>query len=182
MCSVSEEWEVAENRTYKSGPDDIECTLIFFSTFEELNLPIEGPMEDFWGWSSCMNHLQHPVCTWLQWRTWWAECPLCSCFWLETRLQRSLTCSASARMLASHLAAPMQLLWTDEGAAISTKSTSGCHGGGLGMAMGACRLIRLRRGRMLLGMRGTSVQPRKNGLARRFQPDSKQRVVHLSIY
>jgi hypothetical protein len=35
-----------KNRTYKSGPDDIECTLVFFSTFEELNLPIKGPMED----------------------------------------------------------------------------------------------------------------------------------------
>ena len=33
-------------RTCKSGPDDIECTLVFFSTFEELNLPIKGPMED----------------------------------------------------------------------------------------------------------------------------------------
>ena len=35
-----------KNRTYKSGSDDIECTLVFFSTFEELNLPIKGPMED----------------------------------------------------------------------------------------------------------------------------------------
>jgi hypothetical protein len=84
------------------------------------------------GWSSCTNHSQHPVCTWLQRRTWWAECPLCCCFWLETQLQQSLTCSASARMLASHLAAPTQLLWTDEGAAISTKSTSGCGGFGRG--------------------------------------------------
>ena len=35
-----------KNRTYKTGPDDIECTLVFFSTFEELELPIKGPMED----------------------------------------------------------------------------------------------------------------------------------------
>ena len=35
-----------KNRTYKKGPDDIECTLVFFSTFEELTLPFKGPMED----------------------------------------------------------------------------------------------------------------------------------------
>ena len=159
-----------KNRTYKSGPDDIECTLVFFST---LTCQLRG----LWrtrGWSSCMNHPQHPVCTWLQRRTWWAECPLCRCFWLETRLQRSLTCSASARLLAFHSAAPTHLLWTDEGAAISTKSTRGCGGlGAASPALEACRSIRLRRGRMLSAMRCTSVQPRQNGLARRFQSDSK---------
>jgi hypothetical protein len=35
-----------KNRTYKTGPDDIVYTLVFFSTFEELKLPIKGPMED----------------------------------------------------------------------------------------------------------------------------------------
>lgn len=35
-----------KNRTYKKGPDDIECSLVFFSTFEELTLPFKGPMED----------------------------------------------------------------------------------------------------------------------------------------
>jgi hypothetical protein len=34
------------NKTYKTGPDDIHCTLVFFSTFEELKLPFKGPMED----------------------------------------------------------------------------------------------------------------------------------------
>ena len=29
-----------------TGPDDILHTLVFFSTFEELNLPMKGPMED----------------------------------------------------------------------------------------------------------------------------------------
>ena len=29
-----------------TGPDDIVYTLVFFSTFEELNLPMNGPMED----------------------------------------------------------------------------------------------------------------------------------------
>ncbi len=31
---------------YKTGPDDIVYILVFFSTFEELKLPIKGPMED----------------------------------------------------------------------------------------------------------------------------------------
>ena len=35
-----------KKRTYKTGPDDIVYTLVFFSTFEELKLPIKGPMED----------------------------------------------------------------------------------------------------------------------------------------
>jgi hypothetical protein len=35
-----------KNRTYKTSPDDIVYTLDFFSTFEELKLPIKGPMED----------------------------------------------------------------------------------------------------------------------------------------
>jgi hypothetical protein len=35
-----------KNLLYKIGPDDLLFNLIFFSTFEELNLPIHGPMED----------------------------------------------------------------------------------------------------------------------------------------
>jgi hypothetical protein len=31
---------------HKTGPDDISYLLVFFSTFEELTLPIQGPMED----------------------------------------------------------------------------------------------------------------------------------------
>ncbi len=29
-----------------SLPDDLLCKLVFFNKFEELNLPIKGPMED----------------------------------------------------------------------------------------------------------------------------------------
>jgi hypothetical protein len=35
-----------KNPSYKIGPDDLLFNLIFFSTFEELNLPMHGPMED----------------------------------------------------------------------------------------------------------------------------------------
>ncbi len=31
---------------HKTGPDDLRYDLVFFSTFEELTLPIKGPMED----------------------------------------------------------------------------------------------------------------------------------------
>ena len=32
--------------SFKTGPDDLRYDLVFFSTFEELTLPIKGPMED----------------------------------------------------------------------------------------------------------------------------------------
>jgi hypothetical protein len=35
-----------KNPTYKTGPDDLAYTLVFFSAFEVLELPIKGPMED----------------------------------------------------------------------------------------------------------------------------------------
>ena len=34
-----------KNPNYRYGPDDIHKHLVFFSTFEELKLPISGPME-----------------------------------------------------------------------------------------------------------------------------------------
>ena len=35
-----------KNPSYKIGPDDLLFNLVFFSTFEGLQLPIYGPMED----------------------------------------------------------------------------------------------------------------------------------------
>jgi hypothetical protein len=35
-----------KNQFYKFDPDDLLFNLVFFSTFEKLNLPIHGPMED----------------------------------------------------------------------------------------------------------------------------------------
>ena len=32
--------------SHKTGPDNLRYDLVFFSTFEELTLPIKGPMED----------------------------------------------------------------------------------------------------------------------------------------
>ncbi len=45
----SKDGRLPKNRTYKTGPDDIVYTLVFFSTFEELKLPFKGPMEDAGG-------------------------------------------------------------------------------------------------------------------------------------
>ena len=35
-----------KNQLYKIGPDDLMYKMVYFSTFEELDLPIHGPMED----------------------------------------------------------------------------------------------------------------------------------------
>ena len=35
-----------KNPSYRIGPDDLLFNLVFFSSFEELVLPIQGPMED----------------------------------------------------------------------------------------------------------------------------------------
>jgi hypothetical protein len=57
---------------------------------------------------------------------------LSHCFWLVTRLQQLLTCSASARIQAFRVAVPLRLLRTDCGVAMSMRSTRGC--GSLGVA------------------------------------------------
>ncbi len=67
-----------------------------------------------------------PASTWLMYRIWWAEFLLCHCFWLVTRLQQSLTYSASTRIQASRMAVPTLLQRTDGGAAMSMRSTRGC--------------------------------------------------------
>jgi hypothetical protein len=38
--------ESLRSQTYKTGPDDTPHSFVFFSTFEALDLPIKGPMED----------------------------------------------------------------------------------------------------------------------------------------
>ena len=60
IYSASKGWKTAEE-SYRFGPDDLSYNLVFFSTFEELMLPIKGPMED--------AGLKHRVATWLLPRT-----------------------------------------------------------------------------------------------------------------
>ena len=93
--------------------------------------PSKGPWRTL-GLSSCTNRPQHRVSTSLWPRTWWAGSPLFPCFWRVTQHQRSLTCSASARIRAFRTVALTLLLQTEGGAAMSTRLTPGC--GSLGAA------------------------------------------------
>jgi hypothetical protein len=126
--SVQRMGDCLKTRTYTTGPDDITYSLVFFNTFEELKLPIKGPMED-----AGVIKLYEPSPTpclyrdsnWLLQKTWWAGSPLSRFFWLITQLRLSLACSASARFQASRLDALIQQLQTEGGAAMSMRSTRG---------------------------------------------------------
>ncbi len=61
-----------KNSHYRLGPDDIQYHMVFFSTFEELKLPITWPMERA-GVTSCMSPPLHPAFMWHQPPAWWAE-------------------------------------------------------------------------------------------------------------
>ncbi len=92
----------SKSSTYQTGKDDLMYKLLFFSTFEELKLPVKGPWRVL-EWFSSMNHPQHPVSTsiWIQPRTWWAESPLFHCFCLVTKPQQSTKCFTRAEIQAS---------------------------------------------------------------------------------
>jgi hypothetical protein len=45
QCVRPKNGRLPKNLHYKLGPDDVPHHLIFFNTFEELKLPISGPME-----------------------------------------------------------------------------------------------------------------------------------------
>ena len=45
LLPASNRWETPKIASYRCGPDDLCYHLVFFSTFEELKLPISGPME-----------------------------------------------------------------------------------------------------------------------------------------
>ena len=195
------------NGTYKAGPgiykyilvhhsilfltiayQMISCTVLYSST------PLRSwicPSRDQWrnqGWSSCTNHPQHRVCTWLLQKTWWAESPSCRCFWLVTPLLRSLTYhdTASAGIQVSRWAALTQQRWTAGVAAMSMRLTRGC--GSLGVASHAwvvCQLRWLKKGRRLPGLISTSVEVWLFGGARRIEPDANKAwlwTVYLCIY
>ena len=90
-----------KNPSYKIGPDDLLFNLVFFSTFEKLNLPMQGPMEDAGvlklyepGPIPCLyvapvDHMVGRA----------AESPSSPCFWLATQPLLFLTSTASTRVL-----------------------------------------------------------------------------------
>ncbi len=160
-------------------PDDLMRELVFFNIFEELNLPIKGPIEDA---EVIKLYEPSPIpCLYVapaenMPSTWWAESPLCHrhCFWLEMRLRRSLTCTASARIPVSPWAALTQHRRTAGVAAVSMRLTSGC--GNLGVASHTwvvCQLRQLKKGCKLTGMKVMLVELRLVGGARQNTNDSK---------
>ena len=66
-----------------AGPDDIRYTLVFFSTFEELNLPMKGPMEDF-GVVKLYDPSPTPCLYVAPAENMVGRVPLSHCFWLVT--------------------------------------------------------------------------------------------------
>jgi hypothetical protein len=105
-------------------PDDLLLELVFFNTFEELNLPIKGPMEDA-GVVKLYEPSPTPCLFVAPAENMVAGSPLCHCFRLEMRLQgrRSLTCTASARIQVSPWAALTQHRWTAGVTAMSMRLT-----------------------------------------------------------
>ncbi len=168
-----------KNRTYTTGPADMIYTLVFFSTFEELILPINGPMQDA-GVIKLYEPSQAPSSTWPMSRIWWAEFLLSCCFWPVTRLQQSRTCSVSARIQAFRMALPTRLQRTHGGAAMSTRSTWQAppgkpdHRADL-KEEGCCEQCTAQ----ACSRESTSSQLR---FAKRLQPDSKYMVLFDSIY
>ncbi len=104
-------------------------SLAFFSTFEELKLPIKGPLED-----AGVIKLYEPSLTKCLFvapaESMVGRVPLIQLFLAGNSTPTiPLTCSASARFQASRLDAPLQQLQTE---AMSMRSTRGC--GSLGLA------------------------------------------------
>ncbi len=117
-----------KNANYKTDPDDTMHSFVCFSTFEVLDLPIKGRMEDAGVtkqephrdkvWGTVHTVLVTPAsptpCLYVAPAAYMAgRVPLPPFFSLETQLQRSLTCSARARIQASRMAVPTQLLLTE---------------------------------------------------------------------
>ena len=61
-----------KNANYKNGPDDRCYHLVLFSTFEELKLPISGPMERA-GVTKLYEPFPTPCLYVAQLPIWWAE-------------------------------------------------------------------------------------------------------------
>ena len=123
LCPIGE--KLPKNGLFKICPDDLLYHLVFFNTFEELQLPIKGPMEDAGVIKLYEQFLLH-VSTWLWSRTLRAELPFSRCFWRATQLRQFLIATASARIQASQWAVPTRRRWMAGVAAMCMRSTLGC--------------------------------------------------------
>jgi hypothetical protein len=109
----------------KTGPDDLRYDLVFFSTFEELTLPIKGPIE---GAGVVKLYEPSPIpCLYvaLAWNM-VGRIPLMPAIWVVTRLQQSLTSTARTTVHVSLQDVQMQLRRMTGMAATSMRSTRGC--------------------------------------------------------
>ena len=162
-----------KNPRYKHGPDDVFHHLVFFSTFEELKLPISGPME-----RAGVTKLYEPSptpCLYVAPATnMVGRIPLMPLFLAGTSTQPFLTSTASTRALASQWAAVTLLRQMDAVAAMCMRSTRGCGSLDVGSrAWVVCQWTRLLTGRLLLCRRGASAELRLAGVARLVGPDLK---------
>ncbi len=166
-----------KNLSYKIGPDDLLFNLVYFSTFEEMNLPIHGPMEDAEvlklyepGPIPCLYvaPVDHMV----------GRVPSSPCYWLATRPLQSHTSSASTRVHGSPWAVQTRQLQMAGVAATFMRSTLGC--GTLAVASHAWVVLLWRRlpcGRKLYKWTKPSVLLRLVGAGGRTERDQMKCAV-----
>jgi hypothetical protein len=114
-----------KNGLFKIGPDDLLYHLVFFNTFEELKLPIKGPMEDA-GVIKLYEPSPTPCLYVAPVENITGRVPFSPCFWRATPLRQFLTVTASARIQASQWAVPTLRRWMAGVAAMYMRSTHGC--------------------------------------------------------
>ena len=114
-----------KKRTYKTSPDDKIYTLVFFSTFEELKLPIKGPMED-----AGVIKLYEPSPTHCLYvadvQNMVGRVPLIPLFLAGNSTPTIPHMFNKRKDSASRMAVQTRLQQTDCGAAMSMRSTRGC--------------------------------------------------------
>ena len=173
LLPASKEWP--KNPNYRLGPDDVLHHLVFFSTFEELKLPIRvsGPMD-----RAGVTKLYEPSPT--------------SCLYVApganmvSRVQLiPLFLAGNStptiphkyskhRVLASKWAAVTLLQQMDAVAAMCMRSIRGCGSLDVGSRTWVvCQWRRLLTGTFLLCRRGASAELRLAGVARPIGPDLK---------
>ena len=110
--------------SHKTGPDDLRYYLVFFSTFEELKLPIHRPMEDA-GVIKLYEPSPTPCLYVAKAENMVGRIPLIPC-WMAMRLQLSLTSTARTRVHVSLPDVLTQLQRIEGKAATSMRLTLGC--------------------------------------------------------
>ena len=118
-----------KNGLFKTGPDDLLYHLVFFNTFEELKLPITGPMEDA-GVVKLYEPSPTPCLYVAKAENMVGRILLMPCFLdgngAATRLRQSLTSTARTRLHVSRRVVQTLLRRMAGAVATSTRSAHGC--------------------------------------------------------